>query len=87
MVNYILRSWHANKMDNTEDEANRIILTAAKIIKAEMRNTTYDFNNYLCENDIKSSDRGLCFLPSSLRLLLKAIIPNQVSGKHQAMHS
>ena len=21
MVNYILRSWHANKMDNTEDEA------------------------------------------------------------------
>ena len=26
----------------------------------------------------ESSARGLCFLPSSLRLLLKAIIPNQV---------
>ena len=63
MVNYILRSWHANNMDNTEDEANRIILTEAKFIKAEMRNTTYDLNNYPCENDIKSSDRGLCFLP------------------------
>ena len=74
MVNYILRSWHANKMDNTEDEANRIIFTAAKIIKAEMRNTTYDLNNYPCENDIESSDRGLCFLPSSVRLLLKALL-------------
>ena len=78
MVNYILRSWHANKMGNSEDEANRIIFIAAKIIKAEMRITTYDLNNYPCENDIKSSARGLCFLPSSLRLLLKAIIPNQV---------
>ena len=78
MVNYISWSWHANKMDNTDDETNRIILTAAKIIKAEMRNATYDLNNYPCENDIKSSDRGLCFLPPPLRLLLKAIIPNQV---------
>ena len=86
MVN-ILRSWHANKMDNTEDEANHIILTATEIIKAEIRNTTYDLNSYSCENDIKSSDRGLCFLPTSLHLLLKPIICNQVKVVSMTMHS
>ena len=54
MVNYILRSLHANKMDNTEDEENRITLTAAKIIKTEMRNTTYDLKKYPCEMTLKA---------------------------------
>ena len=43
-----------------------------------MRDTTYDLNKYPCENDIKSSDRGLCFLPSAFKIRRKDIIPKQV---------
>ena len=44
MAKYITNEkWHSEKKANIEDEAERIMITAAKIIRAEIRDKAYSF--------------------------------------------
>ena len=45
MAKYIINDkWYTGKKENIEDEAEGIVFTAAKIIKAAIREKEYDVN-------------------------------------------
>ena len=71
-------TWHTDKMDIIQDEADRIVTTACKKIRAEIRNTVYDIDCYPTESELKSPEKGLDILPRTLRLLLTGLIPNSI---------
>ena len=79
LANYIISStWHTDKMDNIHDEADRIVTTACKIIRAEIRNAVYDMDCYPTEGELRPQEKGLEMLPRALRLLLTGLIPHSV---------
>ena len=64
MAKYIINDkWYTGKKENIEDEAERIVVTAAKIIKAAIREKEYDVNSYPTNEDIKSMDQGISWVP------------------------
>ena len=53
MANYILhRTWYAERKENVEDEARRIVVAAAKLIRTQLQNTTYRADIYPNDEDI-----------------------------------
>ena len=60
MVKYIInKKWYSEKKVNIEDEAERIVITAAKIIRAEIRDKEYDSDSYPSNNDISNIEKGI----------------------------
>ena len=43
--------WHSEKQENTEEEAKRIVYAAVKLIRAEIRERTYDAKLYPTNED------------------------------------
>lgn len=77
--NYIINEkWHSEKKASIEDEAERIVITAAKIISAKIRGKKYDSESYLTEEDISSNDRARQWIPHHLQTLLKTIISSEL---------
>ena len=71
---YIINDkWYTGKKENIEDEAERIVVTAAKIIKAAFREKEYDVNSYPTNEDIKSMDQGISLVPRYLHTFLKML--------------
>ena len=53
MAKYIINEkQYSEKKANIEDEAERIVITAAKIIKAEIREKEYNSDSYPTNDDI-----------------------------------
>ena len=58
-ANYIINSkWYDDRQGNIEDEAIRIIKTAAKIIRGEIREAEYDVDVYPGSNHINDNIKG-----------------------------
>ena len=77
--NFIINNtWYSDKRASIEDESLRIIETAAKIIHSDIRNTVYNMEHYPSESDIKSTEQGWNFIPQSLLVFLKALIPSEL---------
>ena len=68
MANFIINEkWYEEKLQNIEDESDRIVLAAARIINAQIREMSYSKDKYPTTEDIGN---GLEWLPHSLRILM-----------------
>ena len=53
MANYIINEkWYEKRQINVDDEAKRIIINAAKLIREEIRNIKLSLDSYPNEDDI-----------------------------------
>ena len=53
MANYIINEkWYEKRQINVDDEAKRIVINAAKLIREEIRNIKLSLDSYPNEHDI-----------------------------------
>ena len=79
MVKYIINEkWYSEKKANIEDEAERIVITAAKIIRAEIRDKEYNSDSYPTNNDISNIEKSREWIPCHLQTLIKTIISSEL---------
>ena len=73
-----MTKWHSEKKENIEEEAKRIVCAATKIIRAEIREKTYDVKSYPTNEDIANVNRGKEWVPHYLQTFLKIIIRSEL---------
>lgn len=79
MAKHIINDkWYADKKANIEDESERIVTAAAKIIKAEIREREYEHDIYPTKSDISDIERNKQWVPDHLLKLLAIIIPSEL---------
>ena len=60
MANYILHGiWYAERKEIVEDEARRIVVAAAKLIRTHLQSTTYHADINPSDEDIQNMEKGL----------------------------
>ena len=78
-ANYIINSkWYDDRQDNIGDEAIRIIRTAAKIIRGEIREAEYDVDFYPGSDHIKDNIKGKEWLPRTLQVFMSELISSNL---------
>ena len=56
-ANYIINEkWYTNERDTVEDETERIVKTAARLIQAQIRETEYSLTLYPSNDEIKNTN-------------------------------
>ena len=79
MARYIINDkLYAENKTNVEDEAERIVTAAEKIIRAEIREQEYDSSSYPTNEDIENFDRSRQWVPNYLQKFLEIIISSKV---------
>ncbi len=79
MASYIVNDkWHTEKKQDIEEEAERIVLAAAKIIIAEIRERKYDSKSYPTNEDIANVDKGQEWIPRHLQTFLKITVKSEL---------
>ena len=79
MVKYFVNEkWFSEKTNYVEYEAERIVIAAAKIIKAEIRENSYDTETYPTNEDIVDNTRARQWIPRHLQMFLKSIIVSEL---------
>ena len=75
---YILRKYHKQPGPLTEEEEKcRIISTAAKFIKADMRSQITADNKYYPSKEDLNLENSVTFLPGSLKKFLESLVVGQ----------
>ena len=75
MASYILTdTWYAARKEVAEEEAERIVRTAAKIILDEIRSSKFTCETYPINEDIESIQQGKEWLPNYLRMFMELLI-------------
>ena len=76
MASWIISDqWYNNKGSNTDDEAKRIVETAAKLIKSDIRdNLKWSTDTFPSKDDASK----VCWIPDTLRHFLKQVIKSEV---------
>ena len=69
-----LDKWYESRNSDKTKEAEKIVIIAAKIIMAEIREMNYDNLIYPTHDDIVLPEKQDSFLPSSLRKFLEVLI-------------
>ena len=84
---YALETWLAilsmtngtlKKKEDIQEEAERIVIAAAKIIRAEIRERKYDSNSNPANEDISSVDKGRECIPHHLQTFLKITVRSEL---------
>ena len=70
----INNKWYGCRKNNVEEEAERIVHQAAKIILRQIRTTKYDTDVYSLYDDVSDIILNKSWLPSYLRLFLETLI-------------
>ncbi len=70
--------WYSEKKADIDDEAERIVTAAAKIIRAEIRDGNYNLKSYPTKEDIVDLDRGRQWIPRHLQSFLKTIVLSEL---------
>ena len=79
MAHYIINEkWYSERHDNSEQEAILIVKAAARIIREEVRATTFTKETYLAVEDISDKEKGLEFLTLCLRTFVEKTAPSCV---------
>ena len=79
MVSYILNDkWYESRKMNKADDAERIVIAAAKLIMAEIREMRYDISIYPTHNDIVCPEKQKEWMPKKLKKLLEILISQPV---------
>ena len=69
------------KKTNVDDEAKRIVITAAKLIREEIRNIKLSLDNYPNKDNITGSiNENSCWKHNLLNTLLSYIVPETVKA-------
>ena len=67
------------KKTNNDDEAKRIVITATKLIREEIRNIKLSLDSYPNKDDITDSiNKNSCWKPNLLNTLLFYVVPETV---------
>ena len=74
MANYILKEKKKNSNESKED----VIIAAAKIIKADIRELSKSNETYPTTDDISKYEEGMNWISESLKLLLSYLIPSEL---------
>ena len=75
MVNYIINDkWYESRKSDKIKEAERIFITAAKIIMSEIREMNYDDLVYPTHDDIVLPEKQNYFMPSSPCKFLEVLV-------------
>ena len=69
----ILQDFYAQRKVDVESEKKRIIETAAKLIKDDIKSLAISYDVYPNSDSLKSEEEGNKFLPESLKVLLKVL--------------
>ena len=79
MANYIINeNWYEKRQIN-DDEAKRIVITAAKLIREEIRNIKLSLDSYPNKDDITDSiNENSCSKPNLFNTLLSYVVPETV---------
>ena len=79
MAKYIINEkWYSDKKANIEDEAERIMITAAKIIRAEIKEKEYNSDLYPTNDDISNIEKSREWIPRHLQILMKTIVSSEL---------
>ena len=68
--------WYENRKSNSEEESERIIKTAAKLILMDLRNSNFDCSTYPTSENIASIQCNKENLPNLLRTFLESLLSN-----------
>ena len=67
MANYIISDkWYTEKKSDIEDETERIIIAASKLIMSDIRQATYATDNYPTYDEVKQDRLDCLILMTSL---------------------
>ena len=78
MVSYIVNEkWYKEKRSNVNDKANRIVKTAAKLIREEIRQMPINNDIYPSANEIRNSTTGSNWRLSLLHTLISSLVPDK----------
>ena len=90
IADYVINDkWYTDRLQRVDDEAKRIISTAAKLILGDIRSAEFDCNYYPSNDILESTEKGKEWLPPLLRLFLERLIRyqlHQVSIGHCIMN-
>ena len=80
MTNYITNEkWYEKRQINIDDEAKRIVITAANLIWEEIRNIKLSLDSYPNQDDIMDSiNENSSWKPNLLNTLLSYVVPDTV---------
>ena len=80
MANYIINEkWYEKRQINVDDEAKRIVKTATKLIREEIRNIKLSLDSHPNKDDITDSiNENSCWKPNLLNALLSYVVPKTV---------
>ena len=80
MANYIINEkWYEKRQINVDDEAKRIVITATKLIREEIRNIKLSLDSYPNKDDITDSiNKNSCWKPNLLNTLLFYVVSETV---------
>ena len=70
--------WYADRKATPEEDKERVIIAAAKLVKAEIRQMKYNKEYYPSENSIADVEEGKKYIPESLLAFLETIIKSKV---------
>ena len=82
MANCIINEkWYEKRQINVDDEAKRIVITAAKLIQEEIRDAKLSLDSYPNKDDITDSiNENSCWKSNLLNTLLSYIVPETVKS-------
>ena len=80
IANYIINEkWYEKRQINIDDETKRIVITAAKLIREEIRNIKLSLDSHPNKGDITDSiNENSCWKPNLLNTLLSFVVPETV---------
>ena len=79
MASFIINSkWYTDRKENVCEESERIILAAAKLVRAQIHERSYSKDCYPTTSDI--TDRAVLkdWIPEGLYLLMKSLVPDEL---------
>jgi len=80
MASFVLREQWEKEIAEPDDqtESQRIVKTAAKLVRAQLREMQYTRDIYPSETEISDADAALHFIPSLLHVFMQELIQNQL---------
>ena len=75
MVDYLItEEWYNQRMNDAEDEAERIVKTAAKLIMEDIRSVRFENEFYPTKESMADVKQNLEWLPPYLKLLMLYLV-------------
>ena len=79
MASFILNDkWYSERKDSVADDAVRIVVAAAKLLVAAIKETNFLTAVYPSSNDILSSGRCIQWMPDLLQVFVQALTKNEI---------